>query len=94
MVTSFDMQENKHDAIPATVHVDGTGRPQLVSKEVNPLYWELINKFGELTGEYAVLNTSFNIMGEPIINNPKEAIRGFFDSGIDGIFINNFYLKK
>jgi len=94
MITSFDMQQNKLSSIPATVHVDGTGRPQLVTKEKNPLFWELINKFGELTGEYAVLNTSFNIMGEPIINTPKEAIRGFYDSGLDGIFINNFYLSK
>jgi carbamoyltransferase len=94
MITSFDMQEDKKNKIPAVVHVDGTGRPQLVSKEKNPLYWELIKRFGDLTGEYAVLNTSFNIMGEPIINNPKEAIRGFFDSGIDAIFINNFFLMK
>ena len=94
MITSFDMQEAKKHKIPAVVHVDGTGRPQLVTKEKNPRYWELINAFGDLTGEYAVLNTSFNIMGEPIINNPKEAIRGFYDSGLDAIFINNFLLEK
>jgi len=94
MITSFDMQENKIASIPAVVHVDGTGRPQLVTKEKNQLYWQLINAFGELTGEYAILNTSFNIMGEPIINNPKEAIRGFYDSGIDAIFINNYLLQK
>ena len=94
MVTSFDVKEEKKNCIPAVVHVDGTGRPQLVSKSQNPRYWELINKFGELTGEYAILNTSFNVMGEPIINNPKEAIRGFFDSGIDALFMNNYYLKK
>jgi carbamoyltransferase len=94
MITSFDTMDAKKDKVPAVVHVDGTLRPQFVKKETNPKYWELINKFGELTGEYVILNTSFNIKGEPIINNPKEAIRCFFDTGLDGIFINNFYLKK
>ena len=94
MITSFDVKEDKKEKIPAVVHVDGTARPQMVKKEINPRYWELINEFGKLTGEYIVLNTSFNIKGEPIINTPKEAVRCFFDSGMDGIFINNFYLKK
>lgn len=94
MITSFDMIQAKIDKVPAVVHVDGTVRPQFVRKATNPKYWELINKFGELTGEYAVLNTSFNIKGEPIINHPREALRCFFDSGLDGIFIDCFYLKK
>jgi carbamoyltransferase len=94
MITSFDIKEEKRSAIPAVVHVDGTVRPQMVQKETNPLFWELINEFGNLTGESIILNSSFNIMGEPIINNPKEAIRCFFDSGIDALFIGNFYLTK
>lgn len=94
MITSFDIKQEKRNAIPAVVHVDGTVRPQMVQKETNPLYWELINEFGKLTGEYIILNSSFNVMGEPIINNPKEAIRCFFDSGIDALFIGNFYLSK
>lgn len=94
MITSFDVKEEKRNSIPAVVHVDGTVRPQMVQKETNPLYWELINEFGKLTGEYIVLNSSFNIMGEPIVNNPKEAIRCFFDSGIDALFIGNYYLLK
>lgn len=94
MITSFDVKEDKRSRVPAVVHVDGTVRPQMVQKETNPLYWELINEFGRLTGEYIVLNSSFNIMGEPIVNNPKEAIRCFFDSGIDALFIGNFYLLK
>ncbi|PSR13184.1 MAG: hypothetical protein DA408_00255 [Bacteroidetes bacterium] len=94
MITSFDVKAEKKDKIPAVVHVDGTARPQLVRKETNPRYWELIHEFGKLTGEYVILNTSFNILGEPIINHPKEAIRCLFDSGIDGLFINNYFIQK
>jgi carbamoyltransferase len=79
---------------PAVVHVDGTVRPQMVQKETNPLFWELINEFGKLTGESIILNSSFNVMGEPIINNPKEAIRCFFDSGIDALFHWKFLSHK
>ena len=94
MITSFDIKKEKKDAIPAVVHVDGTVRPQMVQKETNPRYWELIKEFGELTGESIVLNSSFNVMGEPVINNPQEAIRCFFDSGIDALFMGNYYLEK
>jgi len=94
MITSFYVVEDKRDKIPAVVHVDGTVRPQMVKKESNPLYWELINEFGKLTGEYILLNTSFNVMGEPIVNNPNEAIKCFYDSGIDAIFIGNYFLLK
>jgi carbamoyltransferase len=94
MITSFSARKEKRQRIPAVVHVDGTVRPQMVRQDTNPLYWELINEFGKITGEYILLNTSFNVMGEPIINTPKEAIRGFFDSGIDVLFLGNFILKK
>ncbi len=94
MITSFDVKEEKRGIIPAVVHVDGTVRPQMVQKETNPLFWELINEFGNITGESIILNSSFNVMGEPIVNNPKEAIRCFFDSGIDALFIGNYYLTK
>lgn len=94
MITSFDVRKEKRKSIPAVVHVDGTVRPQMVQKDTNPLYWELINEFGKISGEYIILNTSFNVMGEPIINNPKEAIRCFFDGGIDVLFIGNYMLEK
>lgn len=94
MITSFDVTDEKRDKVPAVVHVDGTLRPQMVRKDINPKYWELINAFGEITGEYIVLNTSFNVMGEPIIAHPKEAIKCFFDSGLDAIFIGNYLLTK
>ncbi len=94
MITSFNVKENKKHAIPAVVHVDGTVRPQLVLKDTNLRYWELINEFGNITGEYIILNSSFNVMGEPIINNPSEAVRCFYSTGIDYLIIGNYLLIK
>lgn len=94
MITSFDVKPQKRDAIPAVVHVDGTVRPQMVRREANLKYWDLINEFGKITGEYIVLNTSFNTMGEPIINTPNEAIRCFYDGGLDALFLGNYVLRK
>ncbi|MBW1699630.1 MAG: hypothetical protein JRK26_22875 [Deltaproteobacteria bacterium] len=94
MITSFYVHPAKRDKIPAVVHVDGTVRPQMVKREINPLYWDVINEFGKLTGEYIILNTSFNIKGEPIINTPREALRCFYDSGLDALFLRNYLLMK
>ena len=94
MITSFDVYPDKRGRIPAVVHVDGTARPQTVPREVNPQYWEMIATFGDLTGDPVVLNTSFNIKGEPIICSPGEAIRCFYDSGIDALVIGSFVLEK
>lgn len=71
MVTAFKVKEEKKNKIPAVVHVDGTTRPNMVKKDINPEYYNLIKKFGEKTGEYVVLNTSFNIKGEPIVLPPQ-----------------------
>ena len=94
MITSFDVRPEKRDAIPAVVHVDGTVRPQTVRRETNPMYWELISRFEDLTGEAVILNTSFNVKGEPVICTPREAIRCFFDTGLDVLIMGNFVLTK
>jgi len=94
MVTSFDVTDAKHDAIPAVVHVDGTVRPQLVYRETNERYYDLIKAFGDRTGEYVILNTSFNVKGEPIVCNPREAIKCFFDTGLDVLVLGSFVLLK
>ena len=80
--------------IPAVVHKDGTARPQMVKRELNKLYYDLIMEFGKMTGEYAILNTSFNVKGEPIVCHPREAIRCFFDTGLDVLVIGNFIIEK
>lgn len=94
MITSFDTTENKKARIPAVVHADGTARPQTVMREVNPRYWTLIDEFGKLTGDPVLLNTSLNIKGEPMICHPREALRCFFDSGMDALVLGNYLLKK
>lgn len=94
MITSFDVKPEKRDKIPAVVHVDGTSRPQTVRRETNPRYYDLIKAFGDLTGENVILNTSFNVKGEPIICHPREAIKCFFDTGLDALILGDFLLKK
>ncbi len=94
MITSFDVAPAMRDRMPAVVHVDGTVRPQLVTREMNERYWRLIDEFGRRTGVYAVLNTSMNIKGEPIVSSPSDAIRCFFDTGIDVMFLGSFVLRK
>jgi carbamoyltransferase len=94
MITSFDVTDNKKNNIPAVVHVDNTLRPQTVRKEINSNYWNLINDFGNITGEYLVLNTSFNIKGQPIVNSPLDAIRCFFGTGMDVLILGSYVLTK
>ena len=94
MITSFTCKEAKRKKVPAVVHADHTLRPQTVKKDFAPRYWNLINEFGKLTGEHLLLNTSFNVMGEPIVNHPREAIRCFYDNGIDMLVLGNFVLEK
>jgi carbamoyltransferase len=94
MITSFDVRADKHQAIPAVVHVDGTVRPQTVNRDVNERYWKLIKAFGDRTGEYVLLNTSLNIKNEPIVCHPREAIRCFYDTGLDYLVLGNFILSK
>jgi carbamoyltransferase len=78
--------------IPAVVHVDGSARPQTVSRNVEPLYWDLINEFGKLTGVPVVLNTSFNIQ-EPIVCTPEEAISTFLRSSVDALVMENLWIE-
>jgi carbamoyltransferase len=94
MITSFTCKAPKRDKVPAVVHADATLRPQTVQKSFNPRYWTLINEFGKLTGEPLVLNTSLNIMSEPVIAHPREAIRCFYDNGLDVLVMGNFVLTK
>jgi carbamoyltransferase len=94
MITSFTCTEAKRARVPAVVHADHTLRPQTVSKAINPLYHQLLTKFGQLTGEPLLLNTSLNIMGEPMICHPRDAIRCFYDCGLDSMLLGSFLLEK
>ncbi len=94
MITSFEVTAEKKHLLPAVVHADGTLRPQCVEESVNPLYWRLISEFKRLTGVPAVLNTSLNIKGEPMICEPRDAIRCFFDCGMDYLALGSYLLAK
>lgn len=93
MIKVYNVLPEKRDEVPAITHVDGTGRLQTVARESSPLYWKLINAFGELTGTPMVLNTSFN-ENEPIVCTPHEAIHCFMRTRMDAIGIGNFLVRK
>ncbi len=80
--------------IPAVTHVDGTGRLQSVTREGNPLYHRLIQEFERRTGVPVVLNTSFNLRGEPIVHRPEEALADYLATGMDALFLGRYLLEK
>lgn len=90
----YYIKKDKRSVIPAVCHVDGTGRLQTVSKETNPRYYKLIQEFKKLTGVPVVLNTSFNLKGEPIVLSVKDAIRTFYTSGLDILIVGNYLIEK
>jgi len=94
MLYVVPVKEKKRDVIPAITHVDGTARPQLVFKETSPLYWKLIDRFYQKTGVPLLLNTSFNLKGEPIVSSPQDAIDTFARSEIDILVLENFVIRK
>jgi carbamoyltransferase len=94
MILTAQVRPEKRAEIPSVTHVDGSARPQTVEKEINPLYWRLIDGFGRRTGVPVVMNTSFNLRGEAIVNTPTDAIRTFFSSGMDYLVIGNFVVEK
>lgn len=88
------VRDEVRSRIPAVVHVDGTARVQTVSKVTNPKFWYLIHAFDKIAGVPVVLNTSFNIKGEPIVCSPRDAIRCFYSSGLDCLLMDNFLVRK
>lgn len=88
------VRPEKVAVLPAVTHVDGSARLQTVRKEINPRYHELISEFGRLSGVPVILNTSFNIMGEPMVESPIQAIRCFYSTGIDVLVIGDFIVRK
>lgn len=94
MLKVCNVLKEKQSIIPAVTHVDGSARLQTVNKDLHPRYYELIKKLGIKTGVPVVLNTSFNIQGEPVVESPQDAIRCFFSTGLDYLVIGNFLLSK
>ena len=95
MIMTFDTREQKRWAMAAAVHpYDFTGRPQEVSEKTNPDYYRLIKCFEGITGEGIILNTSFNLHGEPIVCTPEDALRVFDVSGLEHLALENVLLTK
>ncbi len=94
MLKVCNVLPSQRERLPAITHVDGTARLQTVSHDTNPLYHDLISAFGERSGVPVVLNTSFNVMGEPIVESPLDAIRCFFSTGLDDLVIGNYIVSK
>jgi len=84
----------KHSTIPAVTHVDYSARIQTVHKDTNPKYYSLISRFKEITGCPVIVNTSFNVRGEPIVCTPADAFRCFMGTQLDALVVGNFFLIK
>ena len=87
------VRPEKRSVLPAITHEDGSGRLQTVFKDVSPAYHRIIERFGELTGVPVIMNTSFNLKGEPIVEHPSHAFNTFSLSGMDYLFMNNYIVR-
>jgi carbamoyltransferase len=94
MTVAVDVREGCGEKLPAITHVNNTARVQTVSAHVDPLYHRLITKLGEKTGIPVVLNTSFNIKGQPIVESPLDALATFAGTGLDAVFLGPFMVRK
>ena len=94
MLMAVQAIDGKKDKIAATVHSDGSSRVQTVGKENNIRFWKLLNSFYEKTKVPVILNTSFNVRGEPVVCTPNDAYRCFMRTEMDYLVINNYLLDK
>lgn len=94
---SFSLEEKRKfpkSQLPAVTHADLSARVQVVKKSMNPKFWNLLQKYKKVTGTGVLINTSFNVMDEPIVNTPEDAYRCFMNSGIDVLVMENFLITK
>ena len=94
MLGVFPVKREKRKIIPAVTHVDGSGRLQIINRGQNARYYDLIKRFGQKTGVYVLLNTSFNLKGEPIVNSPADAFGTFSKSGLDILALERYIILK
>jgi len=93
MTITFDCTDFMRESCPAAVHVDGTARPQLIRREVNPGYYDILTEYEKLSGIPSLINTSFNMHEEPIVNSPEDAVRAFLQGALDYLAIGPFLVK-
>jgi carbamoyltransferase len=94
MIATVAVREQYRAMLPAITHVDGSARVQTVAKNDNPAFHSLLKAVGRATGREIVLNTSFNVKGQPIVNTPHEAVETFLGTGIDCLFIENNLVSR
>jgi carbamoyltransferase len=94
MLYVVPVRESHRSTLPAVTHVDGTARLQTVFRDQSPRYYRLIERFGQATGVPVLLNTSFNLKGEPIVNTPADAFQTFFNSEMDALVLENYCVDK
>lgn len=94
MLMVYNTRDGKGQQIQAVTHENGTGRMQTVRREWNPLYYRTIELFGEATGVPVLLNTSFNLRGEPIVNTPENALNTFSKSELAALYIDDYVVRK
>jgi carbamoyltransferase len=92
MTITYDVAPQYHEQLQAVVHIDGTARPQVVKKETNPYYYEIINEFYKLTGCGAIVNTSFNVHEEPIVSTPQSAFKALEDKRVDVLVLDKYLI--
>jgi len=94
MVMMYKGNELARKDAPAVTHIDDTARIQTVRKDISTNYYNIISEFEKRTGVPIVMNTSFNLAGEPLINTPREAVRSFYTSGIDTLILGDYMIQK
>lgn len=94
MLKVCNVLPDKRDIVPAITHVDGTARLQTIHSETNARFHNLLKEFEKLSGVPVLLNTSFNVMGEPIVESPYDAVRCFFTTGLDVLVLGNYIIEK
>ena len=94
MLLAAFVKPGKAELVPSITHVDNTARVQTVTRDANERYYDLIKAFEKRTGIPMVLDTSFNVAGEPIVETPEDAIRCFLSTDIDVLCIDRFLIRK
>ena len=94
MTVTYNASELAQQNIPAAIHVDNTARPQVIRREDNPAYYDIINDYYQLTGVASVINTSFNMHEEPIVRTAEEAIMAFQAAELDVLVLGCFLIER
>ena len=90
----LDKLKQVRSTVPAITHVDYSARVQTIDMQHHPRFYEIIKRFKEKTGSPVVINTSFNVRGEPIVNTPEDAFRCFMNTNMDALVLENFVILK